>query len=69
MPRVRITTVSGAEHEVRVMPAEDTMALVENYQSGTEPVISLIYGELGNNDMLHLSRLAIESILIEDAGD
>ena len=65
MPRVKVLMISGAEHEVRQMPAPDAMDLVEDFQAGEGPVLSLLYGELGNNDMLHLARRNIEAILVE----
>jgi hypothetical protein len=59
---------NGDDHEIRNMPDSDVMDLVEDFQEmvvGRGPILTLLYGELGNNDVLHLARVHISSIQVE----
>jgi hypothetical protein len=60
---------NGDDHEVREMPDQDAFDLVSDFQHDDDPVITLLYGELGNHDVLHLARAHISSIQIEGGND
>lgn len=65
MPRITVAMNNQDQHEIRDMPIEDAAALVEDFQTGDGPVITLFMGEMGNHDVVHLARAGISSIWIE----
>jgi hypothetical protein len=69
MPRVNVRMTNGDDFEVREMPTEDALALVYDFQHSEDPILTILYGELGENDVLHLSRTAVSSILVEGGPD
>ena len=69
MPRVVVSMTNGDEHVVREMPTEDALDLVEDFQKDDSPVITLLFGELGINDTIHLARAHVVSIIVEGSDE